>query len=332
MKKTVGPERSRRIVVIGGGTGTFVTLTGLKNYPVDLTAIVSMMDDGGSSGRLRDELGVLPPGDLRQCLVALSDSSQLLRDLFNYRYEEGGLKGHNFGNLLITALEKITSDYSEAVKAASEILRVKGEVVPVTKQDSDLYALLDDGTIVKGETTIDDEPPPGYEKSKIKKLYLKPSVSINPDAKKAINNADLIVVAPGDFYGSIMANFLVNGVPEAINKAKGNVVLTVNLMTRWGQYKFKVSDYVNFLRKYIKVDYLIINNQKPDPKLVKFYKSQHEFPVEDDSNNLKNVIITKTSLLNNKKIKQSKTDKIKRSLIRHDPNKLARAIISICKN
>lgn len=321
----------KKIVVIGGGTGTFVTLTGLKNYPVDLTAIVSMMDDGGSSGRLRDELGVLPPGDLRQCLVALSTSSPLLRNLFNYRFEDGHLKGHNFGNLLITALEKVTSDYSEAVKAASEILRVKGKVVPVTKEDSDLYALLDDGTIVKGETAIDDEPPPGYEKSKIKKLYLKPSVEINSDAKKAIKEADLIVVGPGDFYGSIMANFLVTGVPEAINTTKGKVVLTVNLMTRWGQYKFKVSDYINFLRNFIKVDFLLINNQKPNPNLVKIYSSQNEFPVEDDSSKLKKIKVVKAPLLNEEKLKQVKFDKIRRSLIRHDPEKLAKAIIKLLK-
>lgn len=319
----------KKIVVIGGGTGTFVTLSGLKNHPANLTAVVSMMDDGGSSGKLRDELGVLPPGDLRQCLVALSDSSKLLRDLFNYRYEEGGLKGHNFGNLLITALEKISPDYSKAVKAASEILRVKGKVVPVTKEKSDLYALLDDGTIVKGETTIDDEPPPGYEKSNIKKLYLKPQVKINLEAKQAILNADLIVIGPGDFYGSIMANFLVDGIPDAINKSKGKVILTVNLMTRWGQYKYKVSDYVALLRKLIRIDYLIINNKKPNPDIVKYYISQNEFPVTDDSNKIKDIKIIKTSLLSSKKIKQSKTDKIKRSLIRHDPEKLARVIMKI---
>lgn len=319
----------KKIVVIGGGTGTFVTLSGLKSRNVDLTAVVSMMDDGGSSGKLRDELGVLPPGDLRQCLVALSDSSKILRDLFNYRFEDGGLKGHNFGNLLITALEKISPDYSQAIKAASEILRVRGKVIPVTKERADLYALLDDGTIVKGETTIDDEPPPGYEKSKIRKLYLKPSVKINPEAKKAIHQADLIVVGPGDFYGSILANFLVDGIPQAINKSHGSVVLTVNLMTRWGQYKFKVSDYVNFLRKFIQVDYLIINSQSPDSTLVKYYRSQNEFLVEDDSDKIKNIKIIKSNILNKEKVQQSKTDQIRRSLIRHDPEKLARVIMKI---
>lgn len=319
----------KKVVVLGGGTGTFVTLTGLKNYPLDLTAVVTMMDNGGSSGRLRDELGVLPPGDLRQCLVALSTSSKLLRQLFNYRFEKGDLKGHNFGNLMITALEKVTPDYSHAVKAASSILRVKGRVLPVTTEKSDLVAKLCGGKIVKGENTIDDEPPPGYEKSKIEKIYLEPSVKIHPEAADAIKNADLIVIGPGDFYGSIMANILVKGVPEAINSSKGKVVFTVNLMTRWGQYRYKVSDYVNLITRLVSIDYLIINNETPDTELVKWYGKNHEFPIEDDSDKINKIQKIKAKLLSHEEVQQSNLDKVRRSLIRHDPNKLSEIIARI---
>src|SRR3990167_11094254 len=178
-----------KVVTIGGGTGSYVTLLGLKKYNFKLTAIVTMTDSGGSSGKLRDELGVLPPGDIRQCLVALSESSKLLRDMFNYRFEEGALKGHSFGNIFLSTLEKNTGSMKKAISEIGKILRIKGNVVPITFSKSDLCVELEDGKKIVGETHIDVIEK--IEKRKrIIKAYLKPEALLNNDAKIAIQKAD----------------------------------------------------------------------------------------------------------------------------------------------
>ena len=222
-------EKKLKIVVVGGGTGTYVVLSGLKKYPVDLTAIITMMDSGGSSGRLRDELGVLPPGDVRQCLVALANSSKLLRDMFNYRFEEGDLKGHTFGNIFLSTFVKTTGSMKKAIEEVGKILRIQGTVVPVTYANSDLCVEFEDGTIIEGETHI-DEVEKMEKRTRIKRAFLKPSVAANPDAKEAIEKADVIVIGPGDLYTSIIPNLLVNGIKSAISNSKAKKIYVLNLI------------------------------------------------------------------------------------------------------
>lgn len=199
--------KTKNVVTIGGGTGSFVLLSGLKKYPINLSAIVSMADDGGSTGILRDELGVLPPGDARQCLVALSESSDILRRLLNYRFEEGSLKGHSFGNLFLCALEKVSGSFSNGVEEAMNILNVKGEVIPVTDENMRLFIELKNGKIIKGENELD------YNREiaevGIRKICLKPKVRANKKAIEKIKKADFIIIGPGDYYGSVIPNLLV---------------------------------------------------------------------------------------------------------------------------
>ena len=195
-----------KIVVIGGGTGSFTLLSGLKKYTHSITALVNMVDDGGSTGQLRDELGVLPAGDVRQCLVALS-SSPKVRDLFNYRFDEGSMKGHAFGNLFMAALEKMTGSFAEAVELASEVLGVNGRVFPITLDDTTMSIKLKDGTTVNGQHAAESLQIPRGERPW---LELKPPAGINPRARQAILDADLVVIAPGLLYGSLAPARLVD--------------------------------------------------------------------------------------------------------------------------
>jgi len=219
-----------KIVTIGGGTGSFTLLRGLKKYPVDISAIVSMADDGGSTGVLRDELGVLPPGDVRQCLVALSDSSDVLRRLMNYRFAAGKLKGHSFGNLLLSGMEKITGSFSEGVEEVSRILNVRGEVIPVTKDNISLCMELNSGKILNGQSEIWKSDI--IEKNGIKKFYLKPTVKANPRAISRLKEADVVVIGPGSHYGSVLPNLLVEGISSAIVKSKAIVIYNCNLVNK----------------------------------------------------------------------------------------------------
>ena len=274
--KKVYPERSRRAVVIGGGTGTYTVLMGLKKYPLDLTAIVSTLDSGGSSGRLRDEFGVLPPGDVRQCLLALSNlplEKISLQQLFDYRFNNGaGLRGHSFGNLLLTALTGITGREDLAIAEAAKILDVKGQVLPVTLSKSNLCVRLEDGTIIKGESNIDIRRV--RPKLKIADVFLDPAVRIFPSARKAILSADLIILGPGDLYTSVIPNLLVAGVSQAIAKSKGKLVYICNLMTKHGETDgFKVSDFVREIMRYSnqgkkKLNLVLVNNNFDVPQLV----------------------------------------------------------------
>src|SRR3989338_3567191 len=216
----------KKVVIFGGGTGTFVVLSGLKKYRLDISVIVSMMDSGGSTGRLRDQLGVLPPGDFRQCLVALSEASELWRTLFLYRFETGDLKGHNFGNIFITALEKISSNYDEVVSTASFILKTKGKVIPVTFDKVHLCVQYDDGEIIETEKLIDTA---FHKKTRIKKAYLKPRAKPNQNGINAILNADYIIIGPGDLYTSLIPNFVVDDMKQALSKSRATIINIMNL-------------------------------------------------------------------------------------------------------
>ncbi len=316
----------KKVVVIGGGTGTFVVLSGLKNYHLDLSVIVSMMDSGGSTGRLRDQLGVLPPGDVRQCLVALSSSTDLWRKLFLYRFEKGDLKGHNFGNIIISALEKISSNYNEVVDYASEILNTTGRVIPVTLDKANLIVEYENGKTIKTEGMVDSIK----IKSKVKRLYLKPLVNANEKAVNAIHKADFLILGPGDLYTSIIPNLVVNGVSKSIKVTEAKIIYIVNLMTKLGQTtNYKASDHVYDLEKYLgrKVDFIVMNNSLISNHLKRKYMAEGEQEVDDNLKNDKRVI--RADLLSTYVFENAKGDKLKRSLIRHDYYKLARVLNEI---
>lgn len=327
--------KRKNIVTIGGGTGSFTLLTGLKNYPVNISAIVSMADDGGSTGVLRDELGVLPPGDVRQCLVALSDSSQMLRELMNYRFEEGGLKGHNFGNLLLSALEKISGGFQAGVEEAARILNIKGEVVPVTNEDARLFMDLKNGKKLNGEINIGLNS--DIQSVGLKKIYFYPEIKANPVAIKKILEADLVIIGPGNHYCSIIANLLVKGIPEALIKTQAKVIYNCNLTNKPGQTEgFSLDDYVDDINYYIgkdRIDFVSYNVRKPSISLIKAYEKQKELLIKFEANDRqdRNYKVIKADLLSTRKHKYSKADKLAgfRSFIRHDSDKLAKVLMMI---
>lgn len=320
------------VVTIGGGTGSYASLMGLKKYPIKLTAIVNMIDDGGSSGKLRDELGVLPPGDIRQCLVALSESSRLLRELFSYRFEEGGLKGHSFGNIFLSTLEKQTGSMKKAIAEVGKILNIKGKVIPVTFTKSVLCADLIDGTTIIGQHHV-DVLEQKEKRAQIKKIYLKPKSKINEDAKDAILKADYILVGPGDLYTSIIPNLLVTGVVDAIKKSKAKKIYVLNLMTKYGQTtNFKASDHLKVLEEYLGIgvlDFVLVNKTLPKKRVLSWYEDYEEHPVRDDlKENTKYKIIRK-DLIKDVVITKDKSDELRRSIIRHDSKKLAQEVINL---
>mgnify|MGYP001559404546 FL=1 len=244
-------KSGKKIVVIGGGTGVFTVLSGLKKYFSDLTAVVTMADDGGSAGILREEFGILPPGDIRRALIALSDSdNEILSKLFAYRFSEGrGLTGHSFGNLMLTALERITGDFNTAIAEASRILSVSGRVFPVTLTRTSLHAELEDGRVIMGETNIDV---PSHDGNlKIRKVWLAPSADMNPAVGAAIREADAVIIGPGELYTSLVPNVLVRGLPEALKKSKAKKIYVTNLMTKFGETNhFKASDFLAAMENY----------------------------------------------------------------------------------
>lgn len=324
----------KRIVAIGGGTGTFTVLSGLKKYPVELSAIVSMADDGGSTGVLRDELGVLPPGDVRQCLVALSNSSKPLRDLFCYRFESGGLTGHSFGNLFLSALEKIHGNFEDAVLEAGKLLGVRGSVIPVTLEKTRLLAELENGEVLYGERVIDENRPTGN--LGIRKVWLEPQVHATYRAVNAIESADLIVLGPGDLYTSIIPNLLVQGIAEALRRTEAKVLYVVNLMTKFGQTNsFRALEFVNSIESFVGknlVDYVMVNTTKPEEQLLRVYSDQKEFFVEPQISELRNAgyEVIDGEFLSRTIFEQGSSDALRRSLIRHDSEKLAQAILTRC--
>lgn len=325
-------KRKQKIVVIGGGTGTFVVLSGLKKYNVELAAIITMMDSGGSSGKLRDELGVLPPGDVRQCLVALAKSSRLLREMFNYRFEEGGLKGHTFGNIFLSTLTKTTGSMKKAIEEVGKILRIQGRVIPVTYTKSDLGIELEDGTIIEGETHI-DEVEAREKRAKIKRAFLKPEAEANPDAVAAIKEADAIIIGPGDLYTSIIPNLLVTGIQAAIKNSKGKKIYVLNLMTKYGQTtRHTAIDHVQDLKQYIgedQLDAVLVNKKTPNKEALAWYKDFDEHPVEDDLGEKNEYRVVRKNLIKDVILEIEPSDSLKRSIIRHDSEKLAKAITEI---
>lgn len=326
----------KNIVVIGGGTGTYTVLSGLKKYPVNLTAVVSMMDSGGSNRVIRDEFGLLPTSDIRQCIVALADehaSDDDLRKLFTYRYESGtGITGMTFGNLFMAALTDVYGTQEVAIKKTCELLHVRGDILPVTYDDTHLVARYDNGKQVLGEHFI-DEPDEKTGKHKIVELELIPKAKANKEVLLSIKNADLIVMGPGDLYTSLVCDLIVDGVSEAIRRSKVKIIYIMNLMTKFGETtNFKASDHLKVLEKYLgrEVDYCLINRRTKFPKgVVVRYIEEKAYPVVDDLSDNSRVRVIRRSLMANKVFSKEKSDVVKRSLIRHDPKKLAKVIMSI---
>ncbi len=322
----------KKIVTIGGGTGRFALLQGLKKHSVELSAIVTMSDDGGSTGRLMDEFGVLPPGDLRQCLVALSSAPQVMRKLMNFRFDKGELKGHNFGNIFISTLEMVTGSMDKALDLAGSILNIRGRVIPVTLDKVKLIAELKNGKVIVGEDALGD-----YQllsRFGIKKIFLRPNGTANPKALQAIKEADLIVVGPGDLYTSLIPNFLVSGISEAVHRSKAKKVYIVNLMNKNGHTDdFEVGDYIRAFEQAVGkkrlFDTVVYNTKKPAQSLLRKYRDEGE-PVALGKKGLNGGHkLVGANLLANGLVKKAKGDTLQRALIRHDPERLAQILMRV---
>lgn len=309
-----------RIVVIGGGTGLAVLLRGLKEYTSNNTAIVTVTDDGGSSGRLRAELGVLPPGDLRNCLAALADTETLMNEVFEYRFQQGqGLAGHSLGNLLLVAMSEMLGGYEKGIQEISKVLAVRGQVLPATLSHEILCAELKDGTIIEGETEITKNGSQG-----IRRVFLRPG---NPmpvaESLKAIKKAEAIILGPGSLYTSIIPNLLVEGVVDALLKSRAIKIYICNVMTQPGETDhFTAYDHLKAIIEHCGVnpiDYIIVNNQSLRYKQLQKYKSQGAYPVRVNYEDLASLGV---KVIQGDLLDQS-------DLVRHDSQKLARIVINL---
>ena len=319
----------KKVVVIGGGTGNFTVLRGMKNYEVDLSAIVCMSDDGGSTGVLRDELGVLPPGDVRQCLVALSNSSRLMRSLMNYRFENGGLQGHSFGNIFLSALEKVTGSFERAVEEVGKILAIKGKVLPITTNQVRLHMVLENGDLLRGEREIllSKNPITGF-----RSIYLEPFPKADHHAIDEIMNADLIVFGPGGMYTSLIPNLLVDGVGKALRETEAKKVFVVNLMNKKIHTPdFNVSDHLREIQRFAGkdiFDYILVNSKDPPAELREKYAAEADL-VENNIGGDPRLIFA--DLLDIEETNYNPNDQIAktRALIRHDAKKVAKELMKI---
>ncbi len=339
-KNKAGTEENIKVVTVGGGTGQYTLLKGLKEKDFDIKAIVSMADDGGTTGILRDELGVLPPSDLRKCIIALSGAEKDLRDIFAFRFYNKNLKGHTLGNLFISASEKVFKDLDEALLSIKKLFNLKGDVLPVSKGDMRLQVELKDGRVLLGESILDDSK--DLRKVGLKKISLKKPARLSKSAKEAILKADYIIVGPGDLYGSILPNFLVSGMKSAVLKSKAKKIFIANLTNKKGQTDyFTVSDYLGEIQEYsgIEFDYILVNSEKIPKKLADKYKRKEgkgallKCDLLSIKQKYPNLQIVLTELLSRDKFKKEKGDSLSsnRSFLRHDSKKLAEAIDSIIK-
>ena len=312
-------ERGPAIVAIGGGTGLSNLLRGLKEYTSNITAIVTVTDDGGSSGRLRNDMGILPPGDIRNCLLALADRESLMEQLFSYRFDVSSeLSGHSVGNLVIAALTNILGGFDRAVQESSKVLAIQGRVLPSTLCDATLGAELLDGSLVKGETHLTSSEEP------IRKVFLDPPVCpAMPEALEAIYAADIIVLGPGSLYTSVIPNLLVRDVARAIRDSRAVKTYVCNVMTQKGETDgYSVCDHVDAVLRHSfrgVIDYCVVNERKPSPASLSRYADLGQRPVIDDSDALADL-----------DIRVKKAPVVSESeVVRHEPSELAKAIVSI---
>lgn len=309
-----GNTERKRLVIIGGGTGLSTLLRGLKLMPLDLTAIVTVADDGGSSGRLRNDLDIPPPGDIRNVMAALSDTEPLLAEMFQYRFKQSlDLDGHSLGNLMLAALTEITGDFANAVREMSRVLNVNGTVLPAANQLVTLHAELEDGTIVSGESKI-----PAYLQP-IKRVFLQPDdVQTLPDTIAAIEKADLIVVGPGSLYTSILPNLLVKDIRDAVLQASAKKIYICNLMTQAGEtYRYSAEDHVQALYDHVGTSFLdgiLLEEVRIPETVVKVYKKEKASPVEYDEEQLERMGLA---------VFRRKITNIYGETVRHEPQKVA---------
>lgn len=311
-------NRGPKIVAVGGGTGLSMLLKGVKKITNNITAIVTVGDDGGSSGRLREEMGILPPGDIRNCIAALADDEDLVTKLFQYRFKSGeGLEGHSFGNLFLTALCSITGDMVSAVKESSNVLSIRGRVLPSTLDDMKLAAEMEDGRVIHGESNIPEA------KGKIKRLFTEPE-NCRPleDAIAAIKDADLIILGPGSLFTSVIPNLLIKEIASEIAQSTAKKIYVCNIMTQPGETdEYSVSNHVNAIISHAGsdniMDAVLVNDSLPD-NLAEKYKLANSFPVKLDVDNIKK---SGVRIVSKKLIEESKE-----GLVRHSSNRVARAI------
>ena len=311
-------NRGPKIVAVGGGTGLSMLLKGIKHITNNITAVVTVGDDGGSSGRLREEMGILPPGDIRNCIAALADDEDLVTKLFQYRFKTGeGLEGHSFGNLFLTALCSITGDMVRAVKESSNVLSIRGRVLPSTLDDMKLVAEMEDGRIIKGESNIPEAH------GKIKRLYTDP-VNCTPleDVITAIRDAELIILGPGSLYTSVIPNLLVEEISKEIAKSNAKKIYVCNIMTQPGETdNYSVASHVNALINHAGgrriIDAVLVNNSLP-ANMSEGYAKSGSIPVRLD---MENIVPTGVSVVSQKLIQENKD-----GLVRHSSHRVARAV------
>lgn len=301
---------NKKVVMLGGGTGLSNLIRALKNYPIDLTAIVSVCDDGKSTGVLREEFNIPAVGDIRKVLVAMSETEPLVMDLFDYRFNTtSDLNGHAVGNLLLTAMTEITGNLSDGIEALSKVLNLKGKVVPLTEDNVILMGEMMDGTVIEGEHNITQD------KRKIKRVFYKDKAEPTKEAIKAIKEADLIILSMGSIFTSIIPNLICDGIVDAIDKSNAKIMYISNIMTQPGETEnFKVSDHVNLLNKYLnnkKIDVVISNIGKVDKSLAQKYETlEQKDPVLNDLDSINCKVINDDLIL------------ISNNVIRHNPMKL----------
>lgn len=319
--RTQHSEAKCNITTIGGGTGTFNVLSGLgKNPRLNLAAIVTVADSGGSTGELRDEFGILPPGDVRRAIVALAEDTEVVRRLFEYRFKEGRrIAGHTVGNLLLTALTDIMGDFERGIEELSDMFDVHGKVIPVTLDNVSLGVTLENGERILGETDID--VPKHDANIPIRDAFLLGGGRLNPRAREAIENSDYVIVGPGDLYTSIIPNLLCEGMVEVLRATTAKIIYACNIMTKHGETDgFAVEDFVRVLEHYLgegTIDYLLVNNGELRSNLVKKYEEEGKIPVR----------LRNRQLLVDKGIRIVERDFTSETdYIRHDPRKLARTI------
>ncbi|MFD1038837.1 uridine diphosphate-N-acetylglucosamine-binding protein YvcK [Virgibacillus byunsanensis] len=312
--------RMPNVVVIGGGTGMPVLLRGLKDLPIQLTALVTVADDGGSTGRLRTELAIPAPGDIRNVIAALSDAEPMLLELFQHRFTIGnGLSGHSMGNLLLAAMTSITGNFYTGIKEISRVLNVKGKIYPISNESMSLHAKMIDGSIVSGESKIP------LANKKIKRVFLRPNpVQPLPNAVRAIENADLVVVAPGSLYTSILPNMIIPQIDTAIQDAKGKVVYVCNVMTQEGETTgFTASDHVQAIFDHVgegSVDSIIVHNEPIKRAVREVYAEENAKPVVYDTDRLLEMGL---------QIIEGDIISHTQSTLRHDTSKIAKLLYSI---
>lgn len=303
---------NKKVVVLGGGTGMSVLLQGLKKFPLDITAIVSVSDDGSSTGKLREEFNTPAVGDIRRVLISLSETEPLVEKLFNYRFKTcSDLDGHTVGNLILTAAKEITGNLSDGIEALSKVFNLKGKVVPLTEDNVVLMAKMEDGSIVEGEHHITESP------KKIKEVFYKEEPIVTPESIEAIKNSDAIIISMGSVYTSIIPNLITKEIINAIDNSSAKIMYVCNMVTQPGETEgFKVSDHINLLNSYLgkrKIEYVLANNKKIDENILKRYQTTEQ----------KDQVVLDKENLNNVKLIVDNYFTVIDNIVRHDALKLA---------